>query len=628
MSLLFKRISIRGLELPNRIVMPPMGTQFATAEGFVTPRQIEYYARRARGGAGLVVVEFSAVDPVQVAAATQVRISDDRFIPGLSALASAIKANGARAAIQIHHPGRQASAKTTGAQPVAPSALAGPSPEVPRELSVAEIHEIEARFAQAAIRAKRAGFDAVELHGAHGYLICQFLSAYSNQRQDAYGGDTQRRARFALEVLGQVRQAVGRDFPIIFRFSADEHVPDGLSTKETSLIARWLEEAGADAISVSAGNHASMEWAIQPMLMSPGCLAPLAAVIKKAIKVPVIVAGRINDPLVAERILAQGKADLVAMGRGLLADPDLPEKAREGTGNKINKCIACNTCYDQILRSQPVACLVNPEAGRETEREKTTTDPKTVLVIGAGPAGLEAARVARLRGHDVTVWEEGQTLGGRWSWLIHGYVTVQRSRLKEMGVRLQTGVRADVTSAGALHPDVVLVTQGATPKSLSVAAGAHHLCDADEVLNGRKTTGERVVVIGGSNAGIEVADMLGRQGKKVTVAEPGPRAGSGLEWHARKMLLAKLAQRGVGIVTNVTFDKLEETTLTCRQGPGPGSLVRLDADSFVLALGSDTNEETAQTLKADFRVISLPYCERPADVFRAAQEGARAARGI
>lgn len=403
MSKLFEKIKIGNLELKNRIVMPPMGTQLANTDGTISARQIEYYAARARGGAGMVEVEFSTVDPVQFAALTQVRISDDRFMPGLAALASAIKSNGSRAAIQIHHPGRQASSRTTGAQPVAPSAIAGPSPELPRELSVVEILELEERFAQAALWAKQAGFDAVELHGAHGYLLCQFLSPYSNQRQDDFGGDTQRRARFPLEIVRKVRQRVGNDYPILFRLSADEHVEGGLTLNETRLIVQWLEEAGVDAISVSAANHASMEWSIQPMLMKPGCLVPLAAEIKKVVKVPVMVAGRINDPLVAERILEQGKADLVAVGRGLLADPDFPRKAKDGREREIIKCIACNTCYDQILRLQPIACLVNPEAGRELEKEQKAVNPGRVVILGAGPAGLEAARVVALRGHQVTV---------------------------------------------------------------------------------------------------------------------------------------------------------------------------------------------------------------------------------
>lgn len=643
MGRLFENVRIGSLDLSNRIVFPPMGTQLATSEGYVTPRQIEYYARRARGGAGLVVVEFSAVDPVQVAAATQVRISDDRFLPGLRALASAIKSGGAKAAIQIHHPGRQASARTTGVQPVAPSAISGPSSETPRELTGEDLQGLVMRFAEAALRAKRAGFDAVELHGAHGYLLCQFLSGYSNQRQDEYGGDVRRRARFPLEVATRVREAVGHDYPLIFRMSADEHVPGGLTTDETRQIARWLEEAGVNAISVSAGNHASMEWAIQPMLLPPGCLASLGAEIKRAVKAPVIVAGRINDPLVAERMLTQGKADLVAMGRGLLADPDLPRKAREGRSREITRCIACNSCYDQILRQQPIACLMNPEAGKETEVETKTEHPQRVLVLGGGPAGLEAARVARLRGHEVTVWDENQKLGAHWSWLLTPYVAAQRVRLKELGVTVKLGVRSDVDAVEALSPDVVLVTQGATAKKPSISGtDAGNILSAEEALKGRKVVGDRVVVLGGSNIGIEVAEHISRQGKKVTVVEPGPRAGSGLEWHARKFLLARLARRGVDIVTDAALDKLEGTNLAFhRTGAAgraaqPGSEGKLDADSVVLALGSEANEEMAQALKSaavslpkgKLRVVTLPYCERPSDVFRAAQEGARAARGI
>ncbi len=628
MSKLFEKIKIGSLELNNRIVMPPMGTQLANPDGTVSPRQIEYYSHRARGGAGLIEVEFSTVDPVQFAAPTQVRISDDKFMPGLAALASAIKSNGARAAIQIHHPGRQASARTTGVQPVAPSAIAGPSPELPRELTVAEILELEERFAQAALRAKQAGFDAVELHSAHGYLLCQFLSPYSNKRQDDFGGDTRRRARFPLEIVSRVRQRVGNDYPILFRLSADEHVEGGLTLVETRLIARWLEEAGVNAISVSAANHASMEWSIQPMLLRPGCLAPLAGEIKKVVKVPVIVAGRINDPLVAERILEQGKADLVAVGRGLLADPDFPRKAREGNEREINKCIACNTCYDQILRMQPIACLVNPGAGRELEKEGSAATPKRIVILGAGPAGLEAARISTVRGHRVTLLEEDSKIGKHWSWLIRPYLTLQQSRLRALGVKIELGKNAVTSVFKTLNPDVVMATQQSLPREIKIVGlEPGNVFSAEEVLYGRMDIGKQVVILGGGNIGLEVANHLYRKDIKVTVIESGPRAGSGLEWHARKVLLDQLAERGVKILTNITVIRFKGKKLFYQRSPSNEEL-EINAGSIINALGSDPCEVLAESLKKDFQVVSLPYCERPVEVYRATQEGAKAARRI
>lgn len=312
---LFEATSIGTLPLKNRLVMPPMNSRTANTDGTVSQRTIDYYTRRARGGVGLVVVEIVAVDPVYVVSPTQLRLSDDRFIPGLERLARAIKESGARAGVQLHHPGRQAPSSVTGAQPVAPSPIPSRgNQEVPRELSVGEIETLVTRFAEAARRAKDAGFDAIELHGAHGYLLCQFLSPYSNRRQDGYGGDTQRRARFPLEVVRGVRSRLGQDFPIIFRLSAEEHVEGGLTLEEGGLIARMLEAAGVNAISVSAGTDGAMEWAVQPMLLPKGCLVPSAAAIKRGVDLPVIAVGRLGDPELAEEVLQQGPGGLDSHG--------------------------------------------------------------------------------------------------------------------------------------------------------------------------------------------------------------------------------------------------------------------------------------------------------------------------
>ncbi|MDP6346856.1 MAG: NADH:flavin oxidoreductase, partial [Dehalococcoidia bacterium] len=362
---LFEPIDIGTLHLKNRLVMPPMNSRMGDPGGVVSQRTVDYYARRAQGGVGFIIVEIGAVDPVQIVSPTQLQLSDDRFIPGMARLAQAIKDNGARSAIQIHHPGRQAPASVTGTPAVAPSTLSSRrSGETPKELSPSEIEGLVGLFAQAARRAKDAGFEAVEIHGAHGYLLCQFLSPYSNHRDDDYGGDAARRARFPLQVIEAVRNEVGRDFPIIFRFSASEFTQGGLTIEDGKAIARLVEEAGVDCLSISAGTDASLEWAVQPVLLPVGCLLPLAEAVRQEAYVPVIAVGRINHPSIAEAALQEGKADLIALGRPLLADPDYPRKAQEGRWDEIRKCIACNSCRrDPWPRELPICCLLNPETG-------------------------------------------------------------------------------------------------------------------------------------------------------------------------------------------------------------------------------------------------------------------------
>ncbi|MEK7847901.1 MAG: FAD-dependent oxidoreductase, partial [Chloroflexota bacterium] len=379
-------------------------------------------------------------------------------------------------------------------------------------------------------------------------LMCQFLSPYSNQRRDQYGGSTEGRARFPLEVIAAVRERVGRDYPIGFRFSADEHVPGGLILDETRKIARMLEQAGVDCLSVSAGNYGAMEWTVQPVLFARGCLVSLAAAIKKEVRLPVMTAGRIIDPQQAEDILQKGEADLIAFGRGLLADPDLPRKAQEGRMGDIRKCITCMSCQNEVFgASAPMICLINPETGHEGETEGKAAQPKKVLIIGAGPAGLEAARVAAVRGHQVTVWEPAKAMGGRWSWLMHGYIAEQSRTLKGLGVTVVTGKNVTRRAVSALRPAAVLFTQAAGPQHLPGVEGDCVVL-ADDVMEGRKQVSGRVVVLGAGSTGCEVALHLRRRGVEVVLVEGSPRIAYGLEMNTRRALTQQLAAEGIKVV--------------------------------------------------------------------------------
>jgi len=631
MDKLFEEFNIGNMVLKNRIVMPAIGTWFANEGGTVSQRLIDYYVRRAEGGAGLITVEASSIDPVQVMNTRQIRIDDDSFIPGLSTLAGKIKAHQAKAAIQLYHPGRQTQSKITGVQAVAPSPLTCPIVrEQPRELSEQEIKVIVDEYADGARRAKEAGFDAVEIHGAHGYLVCQFLSPFSNKRSDRYGGDTYGRARFAIEIVTRTREKVGKDFPIIFRISADEHIEGGLTLEETRIIAKLLEEAGIDAISVSAGSYSTLQWTIPPMLLPRGCLVPLAAEIRKVVSIPVMTAGRINDPKLAETILKESKADLIAMGRPLLADPDLPRKAIEGRYAEIRRCIACNTCLQNTLyQGVPTrACLINPEMGREGELEVKAGKPVKLLIIGGGPAGLEAARVARIRGHDVVLWDENEHLGGRWSWLIKPYLREQLVVLKQLGVKVELGKSISPQSVASLHPDIVVATPRLTPVFPQITGmGQDNVYTANDVLEGKVKIWGQVVVLGAGNIGCQCASFLHRKVDSITMIEGGPLMGRGLELNIRRVFTDNLREWKVMVLTDTEVTSIEGNRVLVKDKEGKEEFIQ--ADSVIIALGSRPDEELVESLKdGDFQLFPATPCERPLDVYRVAQDGASIARSI
>jgi len=372
MPSLFDPIEIRGVRIRNRIVMPPMTTRQAAADGSVTKELIAYYMARAEGGTGLITVEMAAPDPAGRHRAGELGLTEERFVSGLRSLTTQLHQAGAAVAIQIGHAGGHTRQDVTGYPPVAPSAIPHVVQEqdtrtiVPEALTREGIRSVVTAFATAAERAKRAGFDVVELHGAHGYLIAQFLSPLDNHRTDQYGGSLANRARFALEVVQACRQRVG-DFPLGFRLSADEFAPGGVTLEEAKEVCRWLVEAGADVLHVSGGCYRSVPSAAiiaPPMNYPEGLFLPLAAAIKKVVKVPVIAVGRLHDPALAARAVEEGHADMVALGRQLIADPEWARKVEEKRPEEIRPCIACNTCIDGMREGSKIRCLVNPVAGR------------------------------------------------------------------------------------------------------------------------------------------------------------------------------------------------------------------------------------------------------------------------
>jgi 2,4-dienoyl-CoA reductase-like NADH-dependent reductase (Old Yellow Enzyme family)/thioredoxin reductase len=618
------------MELKNRLVGAAINSRLAEYGGYVSQRIVNHYARRAQGGVGLIIIADGGVSLSHVNGYTQLRIADDSFIPGLTKLTQGMKENGAKSAIQLQHAGWRTGRWVGLSQAIGPTALTSRElGEATRAMTVEEIKVVVREFAQAARRAKQAGFDAVEIHGAHGYLVSLFLSPYTNWRQDEYGGDIERRARLSLEIIAAVRREVGKDYPIIFRISADEFVEGGLILEETRIISQWLEKAGVDCISVSGGTEGTMPWCVPCMLVPRGHMVPLAAAIKEVVSIPVMAVGRISTATMAEDILEKGKANLICLGRPLLADPDWPRKVREDKEGEIRKCVYCNSCHrDPPPEGYPIMCIVNPEIGREYETEMMAPREKKILIIGGGPAGLEAARVSRLRGNQITLWEEAPQLGGRWSWLIKGYITEAVKVLKILGVKIELGKAVTPQIVATLKPDAVLVTpQAISPKPSIMVAEGENVFWADDVLDGKLKVSGKVVVIGNNNIGCEVANSINRQGAMVTVIGDSSIIGYGLNPMVSAVLVEQLKQRGVQFCTGFHVKGIQEGRVLYQDSQGHGAVIK--ADTFVIAQSTQTTKQMIEDLeKIGLAVHELPYCDQPGFVRRAIRIGASVARQL
>lgn len=634
---LFEPGKIGHLNLKNRIVMAPMETNFAGPQGGVTDRLIRYHQERARGGVGLIIVEFTCVDyPGGKAAAPHLSIHDDKLIAGHNELVEAVHRYGAKIALQIVHAGRQTTRRRTeGRQPVAPSPIpCGLMKAQPRELTIDEIEEITEKFALAAERAKMAGYDAVELHGAHGYLIAQFMSPYTNKRIDRYGGSLERRMRFPLDLIERIRQKVGAGYPLFFRFSADEFVPGGRTIEESRVVAQILEKAGVDALHVSTSIHESKHTNVEPMSFPQGWRVPFAAEIKKVVGIPVIAVGVIREPDFANRVLEEGKADFIAIGRGLLADPEWPAKAKAGRPDEIRKCISCCYCISRFDRSLSLRCQLNPVVGREREfaRLKPAEKKKKVVVVGGGPAGLEAARAAAARGHEVVLFEKENELGGqirlaarvpfkdKFKWMIE-YYQVQLNRLE---VEVNLGKEAGVSLIREQKPDAVVVATGAKPHWPDIPGiNSAHVVPALRVLEQDPGWQEKeVVVLGGRGTGAEVALYLAQKGNRVTVVtrSAGGDFAAHLDPANRQELLKKADEYRIQVRDRSEI--LEVSGDGVILGTSGWQKEILAADFIVVARGMEPQLDLSAALE---KVVSDLYqagdCVDPRGVTEAVYEG-------
>ncbi len=617
--------------MKNRLVMAPMGTNFGTTDGLCTERDRAYYEHRARGGVAAIVTEAMAVSEGGRAHNNSLWIYHDRYIPGLAGLVEAIKRHDCAVIGQLNHRGALLRRMVLNMEPVGPSPWANPNTgDVVRPLEQAEITAIQKDFVTAARRLYQAGYDAVELHAANGYLFHQFLTRRINKREDHYGGSLENRARLLLETVHRLRDALP-DFPLWVRISCTEYHPEGYATEEMAELARMLEAAGVTALDLSGGTNESpalSRFCIQPPSMERGCLTQYARPITDAVRIPTILAGRIVTPEDAEAVLAAGAAQYVSLGRALTADAYFPAKAFGRMPTPIRACISCNVCFERLTLERDVACVTNPMLGTEFEEPALAEPqlgaahgfprpaPRRVLVLGAGVAGMEVARIAAARGHQVEVWEKAARPGGQ----IHLAVaapdkgevwpvwTYRWDQAAALGVTVRCEVETDAAMFRDYGPDHSVVATGARPRPLPLVPLQAWDVIADP---GLVPENARVAVIGGGIVGLEVADVLSLRGCTGTVLEMGPAIAPAMARNNRTDLMIRLRERGWDFLTKVTIEALDGGTLRLTADGTPRAL---PADAVIAAVGAVPNRDILPVVES----TGIPHtlvgdCNQPGD---------------
>lgn len=605
---MFSPINIGTVMVPNRFVVPPMGNNFANTDGSMSVRSAAYYEARAKGGFGLITIESTVVYKEAKGGPRKPCLFSDEVVPSFKRVADACHAYGAKVSIQLQHAGPEGNSKLTGYPLKAASAIA-PSAgrEIPEAMPTEEVYRLIECYGDAARRAQLAGIDMVEVHCAHGYLVSTFISARTNKRTDEFGGCFENRMRLPRLIIENIRKKTGGNMPILCRINARDEGDGGVDVHDAAAIAAYLEQVcGVDAIHVTRSIHIHDEFMWAPNITHGGFNAELGAEIKRAVSVPVILVGRFTEPQYAELLVKQGRADLIAFGRQSIADPELPNKARNGQLEKLTPCIACLLgCVPNMLQGRPITCAMNPCVGREAEL-KPAEVRKNVVVIGGGPGGMYAARLCALRGHSVTLLEKDAELGGHFlvasyppgKGEISGAIRSFIVNCREAGVDIRTGAEATPELVASLKPDAIIIATGSVPLRLPIPGLDSCGCStAEDVLTGKADTGKRVLVVGGGMVGCECVEFLTEREHIVDMVEMKPVIGEDIVPEARKYIMAnlekhKVTQRVNARVKQFYADGVDFTdTVT-----GEDAAMR-GYDSVVLAMGYRSNNTLEEQLK-------------------------------
>ena len=640
MSKLFESTKIGSIEIKNRLAMSAMDLGFTT-EGSINKRFIDFYVERARGGVGLIVVGGCYPEMTGKVWKSIIGLDKDEYIPGLKKLTDTIHKYDTKIAAQILHGGRSASSFFSKTHPVSPSSLSHINiKQRPHALTIPEIKKVIDGYVAATVRVKKGGFDAVEIHGGMGYLINQFLSRATNKRKDKYGGSLKNRIRFAKEIVVAIKEKVGKRYPVIFRLSGEDFVEDGLKIDESVEIAKELEKAGVDAFNVSPGWHESRT---PIMLMSIPRMSYifLSEKIKDNVNVPVIGSVRINDLALAEEVIDNNQSDIVSIGRPLIADPELPKKYKRKQFDDIRRCIACNQgCFDSLLGFKSISCLYNVRAGRESELKiKKAKKKKKVMIIGGGPGGMEAARVAALRGHDVHLFEKTDVLGGqlRYAYIPPGreeivnVISFLENQIKKLNVNIELSNKVDTVTINKMKPDVVIAATGGVPLIPKITGiKEKNVVVAEDVFDNKVKVGKDVVIIGGGTIGCEIALHTAKMGamdpevacfllknkvidgdkaveltskgkRNITILEMKNKIGGRFGISTRWVIMKQIVDAGINSITgikvkNMSTKSIKEKDKVCITYEDDKKDIKIFADTVIIAAGYKSNQDPTRKL--------------------------------
>lgn len=633
---LFTPGKIGNLFIKNRIVMPAMGTSLASSTGEASDEIIRYYEERAKGGCGLIITEITRVDnETGVGTPNQLCATDEYQVPRLERLAKAIHRYDSKIFLQLHHPGRQSHGRLIGGkQIVAPSpVMSSAIGEMPRELTTEEVEGLVKKFVKGAKLAQIAGIDGVELHGAHGYLIGQFLSPSTNLRTDKYGGSFSNRMRFITEIILGIKHICGKDFPISVRIDGDEFVPGGINLEEAVKMARYLESIGVDAINVSSGTYESVNAIIEPISYPQGWKRHLAKAIKAAVKVPVIACDAIKKPDFAEKLLQEDGLDFVALGRAQLADPQWGKKAFEGREEEIRPCISCLYCIEELMGIKCVKCAVNPKLGREDFYDNLSVNGnnRVVAIVGGGPAGMQSAITLAERGFKPVLFEKRSVLGGSvylgsvppLKTKLNDFLNHMEGEMRRLGVEIRLNTVATIEEIKNLNPYAVFVAPGAEPnipKLPGLEEG--NVCTIEDIL-GKKVVlkDKKVIVVGSGLTGLETAEYLAETGNNVTVIEMQNKIGPGAYLPNLIDVTTRLKKHGVAMLPSHRLVKINKQGIVA-ENTLINSVVNMEAEAVVLSLGVKVNDAFVQSFRENFsRVLVLGDAEKPGRIGQAVQTG-------